>query len=55
MTNNTSALEYFDACLIHINPYGVLYYGAASPCLADATIVQNTGVNASYSNAKTYL
>ena len=55
VTNTTSAYEYFDACLMHINPYGVIYYGAASNCLADATIAPNAGVNASYSDTKTYL
>jgi hypothetical protein len=54
VTNTQSALEYFDACLIHPNANGVLHYHAASPCLA-SDLAASAGVTASYSDAKTYL
>jgi hypothetical protein len=56
VTNISSALEYFDACLMHPNANGVLHYHAASPCLADNTLyTSSAGVSASYSDVKTYL
>jgi len=56
VTNTQSALEYFDACLMHPNANGVLHYHAASPCLANSNLYSSTaGIKASYSDAKTYI
>lgn len=56
LTNKTSALEYFDSCLIHPNANGVMHYHAASPCLANTSLATSTaGVKASYSDVKTYM
>lgn len=56
VTSISSALEYFDACMIHPNVNGVLHYHAASPCLASSTLYSSTaGMTASYTDAKTYM
>lgn len=38
VTNAASAIEYFDACLMHPNNNNVLHYHAASPCIANSAL-----------------